>query len=268
MGDADGVAGQPRQVCGDAPDAVTGQIGDPQGRCAERVDRQPGRAHGLGLGNVGQRAEIRRLALEVDHVLSQLDAADAIGQRVVDLHHQGGPPPGQPLHQGELPEGTGGVEGGHARHAGQPDDGVQGVRRRRRHPPHVPAEVEVVVRHPPHRTEPQRRAGQHRAEGRGEAGRPLDAVDEHVPIRGRVQQGDDNDRRPQQRVVLHVEREGIGLSDQRLERPGHGTSATDGYPVNVLRPPAAVPGRLSQLHRATGSDRQAAAFPAPSRGPR
>ena len=129
-----------------------------------------------------QRTEVRGMLLEVEQQLCDLQATDAVGERVVQLAHERCAVVGQPVDQGHLPEGPSAVE---LRHLGAPSelqDRSEVARRRSRHPSHAVAQVEVPVVHPPRR---RRQQGRHHplTEHRHLLHDPREAVDEDRPVR-------------------------------------------------------------------------------------
>ena len=126
----------------------------------------------------------------------QLHPPDAVGEGVVHLHDEGGPPADQVLDEGELPQRVGGVETGHGGHPRQVEDrlgcvGAQGT------PPGVGARTGRSRGRPPTRGgqptwwlmgDPQDR---HQPRG------PFQArADEAVPVRRPVEPRHGDNRRP------------------------------------------------------------------------
>ena len=105
-------------------------------------------ARGARLGGVGHAARVAGLALEVEQHHGELDAADAVGDRVVELLDDGRLAVGQALDHGELPQRAGPVEALHADRLGQVEQGAPVARRGRAHPAQVVVEVEVGVDDP------------------------------------------------------------------------------------------------------------------------
>ena len=91
-----------------------------------------------------QRDRIAAARLEVDELREQLDAADAVGDRVVHLHHDRGATVVEALDHGRFPQRTRPVEA----HAGDRADEVEepALVARRRHHDAAEVEVEIEVR--------------------------------------------------------------------------------------------------------------------------
>ena len=105
----------------------------------------------LGLGRSGRVARVVRLALEVEQHHRQLDRADAVGDRVVELLDDGRLAVGQPLDHGELPERASPVEALHPDRLGQVEQRAPVARSGSAHAAQVVVEVEVGVEDPPGR---------------------------------------------------------------------------------------------------------------------
>ncbi len=162
-----------------------------------------------GLGR--ERAEVLRLLGDVEEDHRDLDATDAVGERVVQLADKCCGTVGQPVHQGDLPERSGMVELGHLGTPGHLEHGVERSRSRSRDPAHVVAQVEVGVDLPPRR---HRRSGLDDAlpEHRHQPPEAVEPVDDHVPVGRPVQHDDRDDRRPQGRIVLHRPGERVAVA--------------------------------------------------------
>ena len=102
----------------------------------------------LGVGRRGCVARVVRLALEVEQHHRQLDGADAVGDRVVELLDDGRLAVDQALDHGELPQGPRPVEALHPDRLGQVEQRAPVARRGSAHATQVVVEVEVGVDDP------------------------------------------------------------------------------------------------------------------------
>ena len=110
-------------------------------------------------------------ALEVEEHQQQLHAADAVGHRVVHLHHHRGPAVAEALDERVLPQRSGAVEAGHRGGAREVEHGVVG-RLAHADAAQVVHEVEVLVARPVRRTHAQQRRGHPLAHPRDRARSP------------------------------------------------------------------------------------------------
>ena len=106
----------------------------------------------------------------------QLHAADAVGERVVDLDDERGPAAVHALDEGRFPHRAHGIEAGGAELPCQFQHGVEGGGHRCLDPPDVPGQVEVGVDHPLGRRQPQRGLHHLLPEHRHRPGKPLETV--------------------------------------------------------------------------------------------
>ncbi len=190
-------------------------------------------------------------ACEVHDVHGQRHASDAVGQRVVHLHHEGRAVLRQPLEEGELPQRAIVVEGAHAGHAGRLEHRVEAATSGDASAADVPREIEVRVHHPPRRREPKGRGDELHAERGSDAGGPLDACDELRPRRCPVEDHDRDDRRAQQRVALELHREGVDFADVAVVHRPPPRGRDPCRPTRIMRPaPRRSQGRrtMARLH--------------------
>ena len=115
----------PWQRCGRrarvTPHAVRPSIASYRTEC-----RTPSSALGASGGRLGrERPQVLRLLGEVEQHHRDLHAADAVGERVVQLAHQRRPTVGQPVDEGHLPQRPGMVELAHLRTPGHLEHGVE-----------------------------------------------------------------------------------------------------------------------------------------------
>ena len=195
---------------------------------ADRIPGQVDGAEALPGRRLGHRPELPGVGLDVEQQPGELDATDAVGQRVVDLHHQPGPAALQPLDERELPERTIAVEAGHAGLAGELQHRRQRLRGRRLEPADVPRDVEVGIDDPAGRGQPQWWQHDPVAEPRNQPRGALEPVRQLLPVRAPLQDQHAHHRRPQQRVLLHVPGEGVAVAHvdlrvlgQRSHLPDH-----------------------------------------------
>ena len=213
-GAADAAQHRARQR-GDGADDVAGL--HPEGldrhvRVAEVLPRGSGRDF-LGQWGVGG---------EVEEQHRELDAADAVRQGVVDLQEQRGPAVLHVFDEVHLPQGAVLVEGGHAQVTGHLQHRVEVLGRRRRQPAKVPAQVEVGVEGPARGGQAQRRHHDLLPEPGDDPGHDVDLALKVIPVRRLLVDRGGDHRRTQQRVVLHLPREGVRLLHVLLMGVGHG----------------------------------------------
>ena len=134
----------------------------------------------------------------------------------MDLQDHRRPAAFEPLDDRVLPERSGPVEAGHRGGAGQVQHRVE-RRLARLHPSQVVAQVEVRVAGPLRRSHAQQRRRDPLAHPRDQPRAPLDLVHEPVPVGRPVEQQHRDDRRPQQRVLLDVPHERVGVAHVALE---------------------------------------------------
>jgi hypothetical protein len=173
-----------------------------------------------------ERCGVGGVALEVEQHEEQLHPADAVGHRVVDLHDHRGAVVGEALHERVLPERARAVEAGHRRGARQVEHRVVGGLA---HPDatQVVHEVEVGVGRPVGRTHAQERGRDALAHAWDQPRPTFQPPDEVVPVRRPVEEQHRDDGRAQQRVLLDVPHERVGVAHVRIEtldvvRSGHG----------------------------------------------
>ena len=139
----DAAAGPPQRMAADVPQRRPRRAGraaqEPQGlRCFVRNGAHhelgpAGHRAGGGVGK-GARRGGEASGVGVEEHEEQLHPPDAVGEGVVHLHDEGGPPADQVLDEGELPQRVGGVETGHGGHPRQVEDRLGCVGRRGPHP--------------------------------------------------------------------------------------------------------------------------------------
>ena len=186
----------------------------------ERPHQQLDRARELTGAAVvdGRRAVDGDVGPVVEQGEGELDPADAVGERVVDLLDERGPAVGQALHDGELPQRALTVEGGHG-------DGLRDRQHRREvarlrglDPAQVVREVELGVGDPAGRAEAEGGRDDPLAEAGHVDDGLLQAGHESLPVGGLVEEADGGDRRAEHRVVLDAPQHGVGRL-HRLAQP-------------------------------------------------
>ena len=147
---------------------------------------------------------------------------------------QRGPATLEPLDEGGLPQRSITIEAGHAGLAGELQDRLQRPGRCGLEPADVPGQVEVGIDDPAGRGQPQRRLHHLLPETGRDAGEPLEPLRQPIPVRCALEHQDDDDRRSQQRVLLHVPGERVGVAHVDLDPTIHTVHILD----NVQRVPA------------------------------
>ena len=142
-----------------------------------------------------------------------LDAAHAIGERMVKRPQDGGRTVGQPVDQSDLPERPGSVEGLHLRQTSQLEDADERAGPGSGNPAHVKVEVEIGTILPSRRSR-RRRLNDPLPEDRKLAADHIEPIAQLIPIRGSVEQDHRDHGRSQPRVALHRPCERIGLTHE------------------------------------------------------
>ena len=171
------------------------------------------------------RSRLGRDGFQVEQEQGQLNASDAIRQRMVKLHDQCSPAVLEVFHERELPQRTGTVELLACRRTSDCHHRVPRGRRRRFEATEVPRQVEPVVDRPSWGGESERRYAHSLSEARDHPRCPIELGDESVPIRGTLQPGNDDNGRAQRLVGLHVPGERVAFPHEpahpRLPSAGH-----------------------------------------------
>ncbi len=187
-----------------------------------RVDgnAQPARptlATGKGTGHRG----VLFVGMLVEGHAGHADRANSVGDAVVDLLDQRRPTVGETLDEGELPQGTGTVEGGHRDRAGDVEHGLQVTRRWRHRPAEVVAEIEAGVLNPARCAETPRRLCHLLAQAGYLPADVLDSSPQPLPVRGLAEDGNADDRGAQARITLDAPQGGVGLVHATVETLVH-----------------------------------------------
>ena len=196
-------------------------VGEPVAQQLDRREDARARAPAACGSTVG-----RRLALEVEQHHRHLHAAHAVGDGVVDLLDQRGPAVGQPLDDGELPQRAGPVEALHGDRRGE----VEQRRAASRRPPPWSSARGTGCRSWGRRpTAAGRRAtaattARWRSRAMSRVPRSIFSC-EPRRIGRAIEEGDGDDRGPQQRVGLDAPHEGVGVVHALLELHGLGHAA-------------------------------------------
>ncbi len=148
-----------------------------------------------------------------------LNRADAIGQRMVQLAQQRRTTVGQSVDQGGLPQRPRAIEVRHRRESGHLQDGVDGAGFGRGHPPHVEPEVEVGIELPTRRGGGG--GGHHLLpKHRQRPAQAIEPLDDLAPVWRPVEKHERDDGGPQAGIALHRPGEGIAAAHEL----GHGLS--------------------------------------------
>ena len=128
-------------------------------RAGQPVEPLPHQVVGRQVLRNRQRRNVlrRRIALEVVEVGEHLDAADAVGDGVTEMHHQGGPAACESLDERRRPQRPRDIQRRLQRDLGQIHHLTQRAGLGDAHPAHVKIEVEVRVDDPAGRRRRQRR---------------------------------------------------------------------------------------------------------------
>ena len=192
---------------------------------AEGIPDQVDGAQVLADRGLGHGSEVAGIGLDVEQQAGDVHAAHAIGQRVMELHHQRRLAAVEPLDERVLPQRPISIEAGHPGLAGELQDRRQRLRRRRLEPADVPRQVEVGIDHPARRGQPKRRRHHPVPEPGRQPGRALQSIRQPVPVRRAVEDQDGDHGRAQQRIVLHVPGERVAVAhvnaDALGQRPPH-----------------------------------------------
>ena len=143
----------------------------------------------------------------------QRHAADTVGDGVMHLHRKrrafGSVGTVETFDECELPQRPGAVEAGSR-------DRLQHVEQRaisagfgQSHAPQMKVDVECLLDRPARRPEAERRREHALTEPRDQARRPVDAIAQPGEIRNAVEDRNRDDRRSQDRILLHVPHERV-----------------------------------------------------------
>ena len=215
----DGFAGVPQRVrhIADRGGEVTlGEVEQLRPVVAERIPGQIDGAEVLSHRCLGHRSEVAGIGFDVEQQSRDVHATDAIGERVVKLHHERRLAALEPLDERELPQRPITIEARHPGLASELQDGRQRLRGRRLEPADVPRQVEIGIDDPTRRGQPQRRRHDPVPKPRRQPRAALEPLRQPIPVRAAIQQQHAHDRRPQQRVLLHVPGERITVAHVHL----------------------------------------------------
>ena len=136
---------------------------------------------------------------------------------MVELQDDGRPATLELLDERGLPQGSVTVEAGHSGLAGELQDRLERPGRGGLEPADVPGQVEVGINDPAGRGQPQRWLHHLLPEAGRDAGEPLEPLRQPIPVGCAFEHQDDDDRRSQQWVLLHVPGERVGVAHVDLD---------------------------------------------------
>ena len=199
-------------------------------QCQACLERRGGQAR-QRRAEVGQPVHRRRLRwirqlgvdgvpLLVDHRERQFDAADAVGERVVDLLDEGCPTSFHPFDERELPQRAGPIERIDRQRLGEVEHVAEAPRRWHPGPSQVVRQVEPGVHHPPGTADPAGRHDHPLPEAGDDPRGVVDPLHEAIPVGRPIEERHGRDRRTQHRVLLDVPQHGVRRLHVVREPPG------------------------------------------------
>ena len=203
---------------------LAGQLGDEPARTTLAAVARGGAARRLRFGVLppgpGGRAVGRGVGLEVDEAHRHAQPTHAVGDGVVQLGQQRGATAFEAVHNGELPQRAGGVEGVLGHQGGQVQELALDARRWQGHVADVVVEVELGIVHP--LRDGQRSHGHMDAlaETGGVLQRALDATSQAGHVGAVLQDGHVGERGAQHRVALDAPHQRLGGCHARARACG------------------------------------------------
>ena len=182
----DGFAGVPqrvRHVADRGGEVTLGEVEQLRPVVAERIPGQIDGAEALAHRRLGHRSEVAGVGFDVEQQSRNVHATDAIGQRVVKLHHERRLAALEPLDERELPQRPITIEARHPGLASELQDRRQRLGGCRLEPANVPRQVEIGIDDPAGRGQPQRRQHDPVPKPRRQPRAALEPFRQPIPVR-------------------------------------------------------------------------------------